>query len=147
MSSNALEVKEQNRFTATEFVTLMPMSGNGIHEELIKRNMWVLDYFPNYNQTQKTKSIKKNGFKQFLEFLLKGKIGAVLEKQFMRITKKHQQKKFKELEKKDFEIAFKGDENTSKHHPDNHQIRVINLLNDKINAFNKQHQLSIPLEK
>jgi len=147
MSRNALEVKEQNRFTATEFVTLLPMNGNGVYQDLQKNNQWVLDYFPNYNQEKVSNPIKRKILKRFSEFLLNGKIGNGLEKKFMKITKKHQQKKFKKLQKEDFEIAFKGDENTSKHHPDNHQVRVINLLNKKINTFNKQHQLSIPLEK
>lgn len=147
MSSNSLLVKEQNRFTATEFVTLIPMSGNGTYEELKNKNTWILDYFPNYNYKKKSKQIQRKAMKRFLEFLLKGKIGNALEKKFMKITQKHQQKKFKKLQKRDFDIAFKSDKNTSKHHPHNHQVRVIGMLNEKIKAFNKKHQLSIPLEK
>ena len=147
MSTNALEVQEKNRFTATEFATLIPMSGNGIYQSLQDKNSWVLDYFPNYNQEKKSHPIKRKPLKRISEYLLNGKIGDRLEKKFMKITKKHQQKKFKKLHKSDFDIAFKGDENTSKHHPDNHQVRIIKLLNDKINAFNKEHQLEIPLEK
>ena len=147
MSTNALEVTEKNRFTATEFATLVPMSGNGVYKNLQDKNPWVLDYFPNYNATKKSNPIKRKWMKRFSEFILNGKMGDVLETKFMKITKKHQQKKFNDLHKSDFDIAFKGDENTSKHHPDNHQVRVIKLLNDKISAFNKEHQLEIPLEK
>ncbi len=146
MSSNALEVTEKNRFTATEFATLIPMSGNGIYQKLQKNNPWVLEYFPNYDTNKKSKPIKRKVFKRFSEFLLNGKIGNGLENQFMKITKNHQQKKFKKLNKSDFDIAFKGDKSTSKHHPDNHQKRVINLLNEKIKTFNLEHQLNIPIE-
>ena len=147
MSTNALEIAEKNRFTATEFATLMPMSGNGVYQKLQKNNAWVLEYFPNYNQEKKSNPIKRKVIKRFSEFLLNGKMGNGMEKQFMKITKNHQQKKFRKLNKSDFDIAFKGDKTTSKHHPDNHQIRVINLLNENIIVFNKKHQLSIPLEK
>lgn len=146
MSSNALEIEEQNRFTATEFTTLIPMSGNGIYKKLQKENSWVLDYFPNYDKEKKSNPIERKILKRFSEYLLNGKIGNGLEKKFMKVTQNHQQKKFKQLQKLDFEIAFKGDKNTSKHHPDNHQKRVINSLNKKIVSFNEIHQLEIPLE-
>lgn len=146
MSSNALRIEEQNRFTATEFTTLIPMSGNGIYQKLQQENPWVLDYFPNYDQEKKSNPIKRKTLKRISEYLLNGKIGNGLEKKFMKITKNHQQKKFKQLQKTDFDIAFKGNKNTSKHHPDNHQKRVIKLLNEKISSFNKLHQFDIPLE-
>jgi len=146
MSRNALKFSEKNRFTATEFVTLIPMSGNGLYQELQKNNPWILDYFPNYKLDKKANPIRRKGIKRILEFSLNGKIGDILDKKFMKITKNHQQNKFKKLHQSDFNIAFKGDENTSKHHPDNHQIRVIKSLNKKITEFNKQHQLNIPLE-
>jgi hypothetical protein len=146
MSSNALEVKEKNRFTATEFATLIPMNGNGIYNELQKNNLWVLDYFPNYDKDKKSLPLKRNFFKRVLEFLLNGYIGNILEKTFMKMTKKHQQKKFIKMKKKDFKVAFKGDENTSKHHPDNHQKRIIKLLNKKITSLNDEFNLEIPLE-
>lgn len=147
MSTNALEIAEQNRFTATEFVTLIPMSGNGVYRDLKKNNTWVLDYFPHFsNQNKFSQPINKNVIKRFLESIFKGYLGDWLDGCFMKITKKHQQKKFTKLDKSDFEIAFKGKKNVSKHHPDNHQKRVINLLNDNIITFNKKHQFSIPLD-
>ncbi|AOW21476.1 hypothetical protein [Urechidicola croceus] len=148
VSSNALEIEEKNRFTATELTTLMPMTGNGIYNDFKNNNLWVYDFFPNFINNNK-ESIKVNNsiLKSFLEYLLKGKFGTILEKYCMKITKSHQKNKFKKLKKSDFNLAFKGNKHTSKHHPDNHQVRVINLLNEKIIAFNKKYELSIPLEK
>jgi hypothetical protein len=148
MSSNALEIPEKNRFTATEFVTLVPMSGNGIYDSLKNNNSWVLDYFPAFSKnTKASKNINKNFIRRFLEFVFKGKIGDALDSFTMKITKKHQEKKFKKLKKKDFKIAFKAQKHVSKHHPGNHQMRVITSLNKSIEDFNTKHQLSIPLEK
>ena len=148
MSTNSLEIAEKNRFTATEFATLIPMSGNGIYSDFKKNNQWVLDYFPNYiNKEKKSSAIKKNFFRRSSEFILNGKFGDKLDEYFMTITKNHQLKKFKKLQDSDFKIAFKGNKNISKHHPNNNQKKVINMLNKNIIAFNKEHNLSIPLEK
>ncbi len=147
MSSDSLKIPEKNRFTATEFVTLIPMFGNGIYKKIQQKNSWVLDYFPNCNVKKIPKEINKNIFKRSLEFLLNKKAGDFLEKKFMKATKKHQQKKFKKLQDENFKIAFKGDKNTSKHHPNNHQIKTIEKLNQKIKLFNIKFNYNIPLEK
>ena len=147
ISLNTLSIPEKNRFTATEFATLIPMNGNGVYNKLQDYNKWVLNYFPNYNQNKKSKPIKPNFFKRLLEFSLNGSIGNLLENKFMTVTKNHQKAKFKKLIKADFDIAFKGDKNISKHHPDNHQVKVIKELNKRIVMFNKKHQLSIAIEE
>ena len=148
ISSNSLEIPEKNRFTATEFVTLKPMCGNGIHTRMRAQNNWVLEYFPHFiNEKKDSLPIKKSYIKQFFEFLLRGYLGTQLDNYFMKITKRHQQKKFSRFNKTDFNIAFKGTKDTSKHHPDNNQSKVINRLNKKIEAFNKEHKLTITLEK
>lgn len=147
VSINSLEIEEKNRFTATEFATLLPMTGNGIHKDFELHNPWVTDFLPNYTNTKElTVEIKRNVFRRTSELFLKGNFGDRLDKKFMKITKNHQKKKFNQLQKKDFDIAFKGSKTESKHHPDNHQVRVINLLNIKIKEFNKTYELSIPLE-
>ena len=146
MSTNALEITHKNRFTATEFATLIPMNGNDVYEQLQNENQWVLDYFPNYNASKKSKPLYNSILKKSLEFLLNGKIGDYLDEKFMFLTKKHQQKKFKKTHKNDFDVTFKGDKNISKHHPDNHQKRVLNKLNEKISLLNSTYSLHIPLE-
>ena len=146
MSDDALEIAQKNRFTATEFVTLMAMNGKGVYNKILNHNNWILDIFPNFNQDKGGDIIKPKLTKRFLEFIFNGFIGDFLEKKFMEITQKHQQKKFKLLNKKEFEIAFKGDKNTSKHHPSNHQIVVLEKLNKRIEEFNIKHNFNISLE-
>ena len=148
MSEENLIIAEKNRFTATECVTLKPMFGSNTFQKLIENNTWILDYFPNFKVKTDGEKIKKSFFKYLFERILSGRIGDFLERNFMKITQKHQQRKFKKkLKKYEFDLAFKGDENTSKHHPQNHQIKTIVLLNEKIKAFNKKFGFNIPLEK
>lgn len=148
ISQNALEIEEKNRFTATEFITLIPMTGNGVHNQFEIHNGWVFDFFPNYVQNKEEAFCLKKGFlKRFFEFLLNGSIGDQLDGYFMKITKDHQKKKFTDHSKPNFDLAFKGNKKISKHHPKNYQIRVLNSLNNKIDVLNKKHKLSIPFEK
>lgn len=148
MSSNALEISEKNRFTATEFVTLIPMSGNGIYNSLKENNSWVLNYFPAFSKQNKvSENIKKNLVRKSLEFVFSGIIGDYLDTLTMKITKRHQENKFKKFNLKDFKVAFKAQKHVSKHHPGNHQKKVIESLNKSIQEFNNKHQFSIPLEK
>jgi len=146
-STNALEIEEQNRFTATELATLIPFYCNGDLNKFYRKNEWVLKYFPNYlAKDNLNKPLKNSILKIFFEFLLQGSLGDYLETYCMNLTVNHQKKKFRKMNPNDFKIAFKGTKTTSKHHPDNHQKKVISLLNNKISAFNKEHFFEIELE-
>jgi len=147
ISTNKLNIQEKNRFTAIEFATLIPMFGDDIYENLVSENLWVQDFFPNYEFNKNEKPLPKPVIKKTIEFCLKGSVGKKLDNYCMRITKNHQKRKFKKMSSKDFNIAFKGSKDSSKHHPDNHQTRVIQKLNKKINEYNSEFNMSIPLEK
>ena len=148
MSENELEIQEKNRFTATECVTLIPVIGKEFFKKMIKNNNWIYHYFSNFKEDKDAPEIINSLIKKRLEQILQGKTGDFLELQFMKITKKHQEKKYrKKLSEKEYKLAFKGDKNTSKHHPQNHQIKTIHLLNIKISEFNAKFGTSIPLEK
>lgn len=147
MSENELEIQEKNRFTATECVTLIPIKGKGFFKKMTSNNKWIYQYFTNFKEDNDASKITNLSLKNKLEKILQGKTGDFLELHFMKITKKHQEKKYrKKLSKKEYKIAFKGNKNTSKHHPQNHQIKTIHLLNKKISEFNAKFGTSIPLE-
>ncbi len=146
-SMNALEIDEQNRFTATELATLIPFYCNGSFENLYDKNNWLINYFPNFSINRKLqKPLSDNLIKQFIEFILSGKLGNSLERFCMKLTINHQKRKFKKMSKNDFKIAFKSNKSTSKHHPENHQKKVIKLLNNKISAYNRKHYFKIAQE-
>lgn len=130
MSEANLTIAEKNRFTATECITLLPMAGKNAFQQLLKQNSWVLANFPNFKRTEDGKIIEYTIFKKISEKLLKEKFGDFLERNFMKITQKHQQIKFKKrIKKSEFDLAFKGNKSTSKHHPKNHQIKTRPLQN------------------
>jgi hypothetical protein len=147
VTSDKLEVPEKNRFTATEFTTLIPIIGDdSLNRNLLSSNSWIQQYFPNFSPLNVKENLSHGFLKKIGETILEGSIGNFLEKKFQSLTQSYQKKKFQKMKKEEFSIAFKGDENISKHHPNNHQIKVIKDLNRLLTEFNTQYKFNIPLE-
>ena len=149
ISTNALEIDEKNRFTATELLTLIPMFGNGSFHEFYQKNRWVNSYLPNKPLNERLtylNPVKKPLITKFLEFVLNNRFGDYLDTLFLRITYRKWQVKFKKFNQKQFNIAMKSTKNVSKHHPMNFQRRVIDRLNEKYEEYQKNHNIRLAKE-
>ena len=147
ITDDNLKISEQNRFTATEITTLMPLYGKEIFALFYNTNIWVKNYFPNKNaDTTKIKTIQKTKFTSLFEQFMDNEIGTFLEKICFKITYSHWKKKFGKSLGSHFELAFKSSNKVSKHHPQNFQNKVISLLNVKYDLMNKAHNLSLEKE-
>jgi hypothetical protein len=65
-----LQTQHQSIYIATEIATLIPMYHDGVHEDFLKANSWMLEYYPNYTVQIAAKSSKK-WLKSFGETALK----------------------------------------------------------------------------
>ncbi len=148
MSSGYLKVDEENRFTATEVATLIPLFGKEVFIKFTEENKWVNSFFPNLKKNNDIviKDISKNRISRIIESTFNSKIGDFFEQIFMKITIKKWNKKFDHLSKKDFKIAFKSSENISKHHPQNFQEKVLRMLNKKYDDIEKEHGIKLDKE-
>ncbi len=148
ISSNKLQIAERNRFTATEMVTLIPVSGKEVFTSFIKENTWADDYFPNKTSLDffAINKVKKPLFTLLMEKILNTSIGNFLDNFFRKITLQKWNVKFNHLEKEDFKIAMKSTKSVSKHHPQNYQKKVIDVLNDKYELIKKQCNLELQQE-
>ena len=148
ISSNNLKIAERNRFTATEMVTLIPVSGEKVFTAFIKENAWVSNYFPNKTPLDffVTTKVKKPLLTLLTEKILNTAIGNFLDNFFRKITLQKWSSKFSHLEKEDFKIAMKSTKSVSKHHPQNFQKKVIDVLNDKYELIKKQCNLELQQE-
>lgn len=148
ISSNNLKIAERNRFTATEMVTLIPISGKEVFNSFMKENKWASDYFPNKVPLDyfSIKKIKKPIFTLLAEKTLNTQVGNFLDNFFRKITLRKWNAKFNHLEKEDFNIAMKSTKSVSKHHPQNFQKKVIDVLNDKYDQIKKQYNLELQQE-
>ena len=149
IASNALEIEEKNRFTATELVTLIPMFGNKRFQEFYKNNTWAFQFMPNVTATQALDNlaeISKPVGTRLIEKILNTKLGDVLDTLFLRITYKKWKVKFNAMDKRHFDIALKSTPNVSKHHPSNFQKKVIERLNKKYQDYQNNHHIDLPKE-
>ena len=148
ISSDRLNIAEQNKFTATELLTLIPIYGKSVFNKFIAENKWAHDFYPNkvVNTKLLSESFKKPLWSGTIELLLNNKLGYSLNNSLKKITLKKWKSKFKHLEKKDFEIAMKSTNDVSKHHPQDFQTKVIVSLNERYNDKNKAFNLNLTME-
>ncbi len=146
ISSEQLEIVEQNRFTATELKTLIPMQGRLHFESFYASNSWVKTYFEKFNPIlSNIPQVEKSYFSKNIENLLDNKLGEGIDYFFRSITLRKWKAKFDYLSEEDFRIALKSTKNISKHHPSNFQKKVILSLNAKLEEV--QHRFNIAIQK
>lgn len=147
VDENCLEIEEKNRFTATEVATLLPLYGAEIYEEFWQKNRWIESHYPIVQQRciKHLPTTKRTLPQRLLEPILNLKLGDWLDSFFMKKTIQYWNKKFKNLHPEDFNIALKSRRNVSKHHPQLFQQRVIKAFEERIQNFEKTHQINLGL--
>ncbi len=146
VSTDKLEISEQNLFTATEIATLIPLYGKDVFEEFLKANTWASPYFPNKppTKTSTIRNTEKSSLSKLIQRIFDGSLGLTLDKFLQKITLKKWVRKFKHLAKEDFNIAMKSTRHVSKHHPQNYQNKVITRLKERYTEVIKQYNLKYP---
>lgn len=131
-----LNIDQKNIFTATEIFTLKPIINVNLYEKLLNTNQWIEEYY-DINKIKKHEifSFDKRRTKSFLESIFNKNIGEKLDLFFMKMTLKRWERKFPDLPKIDFNIAFKSTRNVSKHHPSNFQKKVLKNYNKTLNKL------------
>ena len=133
-----LEIEEKNIFTATELATLIPLYGKEHYSRLMTANPWIKIYLPNHTArpVELVAAFEPSWIKRKLEVGI-NLVGANhLERSFMNLLAKRWKKRYQATyAKPDFEVAFKKKEYVSKGHPKNHQRKVLDLYQHKLNEF------------
>jgi len=148
ISTDKLEISEQNLFTATEIATLIPLYGKDIFKDFLEANIWALSYFPNKLPTKAStiRDTEKSKLSKLIQKVFNGSLGLKLDNFLQKVTLKKWIKKFKHLAAEDFNIAMKSTRHVSKHHPQNYQNKVTTRLAERYNEVVKQYNLKYPEE-
>jgi len=135
---NNLKLPDDNLFIATELLFAVPVYNPEVHYQFVDANSWSKNYYP----AIKPKTLKGKyeippdpTSKKFLEKLLNGKIGALLDKSLMKLTVSFWQKKFKTMNKTQYNRDMKSTEGVSKHHPNGFRDRVLREHEKQLNIF------------
>ncbi|MBC2843635.1 nucleotidyltransferase domain-containing protein [Winogradskyella flava] len=148
ISSSRLNISEQNTFTATELLTLVPVYGKMVFNAFLEKNKWAHDFYPNkfINKEHLLERRKKPIWSKIIEVLFNNKFGQNIEVVLKNLTLKKWKSKFKHLNKDNFEVAMKSTNDVSKHHPQDFQNKVICKLNECYDDKNKAFNLNLTLE-
>lgn len=147
ISTSNLEIEEQNRFTATEMKTLIPMQGKTVFEAFYEKNNWVYNYFSKFNPvTNLVENTKKPILTKSIEWITENKFGNFIDTSFKVITLKKWHSKFGYMNKTDFDVALKSTKNVSKHHPSNFQKKVLFALNEKLEEVQRKFNIVVTKE-
>lgn len=135
IDEEAMLIEEQNIFTATEMVTLLPVCGNGTMDRFYDKNSWTENYFPNQPIRKQSMLLSRSGWlKRSVEWLLDNKAGNVFDDLLMRITTRRWQEK-EQLQKTNSHgnrMGMSAGKHFSKPKPEFFQRRVLESLEKKL---------------
>lgn len=142
IDSQHLEIEDKNIFSATELITLLPISGQTLYAELWSANRWATQFYPNFPPSQVLPEAKNTGqLKMMAEKLLSGRFGDRLDHYFRKTTINHWRSRFRHLDQDKFEQLFKSSPHISTHHPLDFRTKVLEAWQEKIKDFEKIHQV------
>ena len=92
----ALQLKEQNIYTAIELKTVLPINGESITQKLFDENEWADEWFPQCAfRYQSQKDPSPSWLKRLGEWILDNRFGNWLDNRFQKITTRRWKQKEK----------------------------------------------------
>ena len=137
VSEKHLEIPDQNLFTATEIVTLLPVFNEAEMARFKAANPWVHLHYGHFEQpiAIPTQKVRFNFLKRSGEWLLNNKIGDWLDILSMHITVWRWHVKFKTFSRSKFDLTLRSTRNVSKHHPRDFQTLVLERVDQNRNTI------------
>lgn len=145
IDSESLEIEERNQYTATELITLMPMTGCPLLvEEFFDRNKWIDAFYPNFEAKPVLfEAENSSGIKRLSEIIFSNKIGSLLDDFCQKLTTSFWKMKFNKMSLEDFKVALKSSKHVSKHHPLYFQKKVLTALAKNISEFENANGMKL----
>lgn len=135
IDEEALRIEEQNVFTATELVTLLPVCGNGTMDRFFEMNNWTTIYFPNQPGPRHSHFASRTSWlKKTTEWLFNNRLGNALDNYLMRITTRRWLKKEQQQRKNvnGNRMGLCNGKHFSKPNPVYFQKKVLDSLEKKL---------------
>jgi predicted nucleotidyltransferase len=141
IDEKALTIQEKNIYTATEIVTLFPVSGSRSIHIFFESNSWVEEWLPDY-KLQKDFKISEKGsfFKKSVEWVFNNEIGDRVDNFLFTWTTRRWREKEKlgQRNSKGRVMNLITGKHFSKSNPDAFQERIIGMYANKIEGFKNQ---------
>lgn len=137
IDTDHLLIPDQNLYTATELVTLVPAYNQPLFNEFFRQNSWARGFLPNAYPLSSAGSVTQCPPSSLLEKLLPNALSNWLDVRFQRLTMRRWKKKFGTMGVDDFEIAMRSRRYVSKHHPHHFQAKVLAAMAVALQKINQ----------
>jgi hypothetical protein len=134
----ALEIREKNIYTATEVVTLFPVSGFAAADKFFEMNSWVREWLPDYKPDNNLKLPEKNPFyKKFSEWLFDNRMSDWLDDFLFKWTSSRWEKKEKRGQKNSNGRVMNliTNKHFSKSNPEAFQEKIVELYETRAKEY------------
>ncbi len=133
-----LLIKEQNRFTATEIVFLIPTHNSHLHRELLLANEWVKKYYPSFHQQNGQATDKDPILKMLTEKIFERSLGDKIEAYLYRKSRRFIRKKFRHMDEDTFSSCFSVLPHELRYLPNRQQFRILKRFCWKMKTFERR---------
>ncbi len=137
IDSENLAIPDKNIFTATELAYSIPMYNQALCNKFYHTNAWYQNFYPQkpIPETDFYLIENKSVLKKTMEWIFNGRIGRAIDNWCFRITIRYWKKKYKYMDKEQFDFNFKSGKYISKHHPKGFQFAVLQKYDEKLNEL------------
>jgi predicted nucleotidyltransferase len=138
VDTDALEIAEQNIFTAVEVITLLPMHGPEVLQRFADANQWTVRFFPQPPMdTAMARPVKKGWLARMIQKLLDGGSGNRLDQWLMKVTDRRWQQKARrnQLNSRGIKMSMVASRHCSKPNPANFQQKVVRQYEEKMTLY------------
>jgi hypothetical protein len=135
IDSNHLNIKEQNRFTATEIVFLVPMYNLGLYHDFLLANQWIRLYYPVFRQKEHYVGNYSPLIKKWLEYAIDVFWGNTLESFLYKTSSKYIKQKFQYMSPDVFSVCFSMLRHELRYFPKFSNSLISDRFLDRIQSF------------
>jgi hypothetical protein len=132
-----LLIAEQNRYTATEVVFLIPVFNSLLHCRIIEQNSWVKAWYPDFVQGRDFCTDQHFPVKSFLEKLLGNALGDRLENFCFNSSQSYIRRKFSDMGTENFRDNFIIRHHELRYLPNRQQPEILRKYYARIRQFEK----------
>jgi hypothetical protein len=135
VDENALLLEDRNIFTAIEIKTLLPVSGDAATRAFFDSNTWVDQWLPACGyRDQSQHDPRRSWFKQFIEWLFRGRAGNFPENYLFRLTRRRwkQKEATGQRNEKGQPMELVTGKHFARSNPGNFQEKLLSLYQQKL---------------
>lgn len=141
ISNAALSFGNKTFYPAIELMTLKPMFGQEVYDQILEENAWTKDYFPNYPSARSAAlASQKHWIQSFTEFLFPAWLAEPLDNWLLKQTTIRWKKRFPQHLFDNSSKNLMIGKQVAKVHYTGHFDKIIQRWNNRLEGFGKTHQ-------